>query len=197
VGGAIAQVFRESGTTISVGGVFQAAFGTSQTPLYFLNGNESSEFTYTGSGFVDKDGDGIAETRNYCEIGGLGVGCNVGWSHLTNTNAKVMLIKFDSLSRIFGNARNNVVHELGHLFSNTVHGGFPWRWMPQTFIDHRSVILATNGRPPTFLYWQMNPDKTHSETYADMFLAWTFNYWGDMPGEAIYWMTTNLAEWIH
>ena len=74
-------------------------------------------------------------------------------------------------------ARGNVVHELGHVFNNAV-GTIS---MQGEFVDKRYSILRPNGT----MYegspiWQYHKDNTSpGETFADFFVAWTFNVWND------------------
>jgi RHS repeat-associated protein len=91
-------------------------------------------------------------------------------------------IKIASLT---GGSRNdkdrmtrNIIHELGHAY-NAALGGAPTENMPDNFPDQRELILMTDikGRPD----WQQNTTKSASETWADMFVAWTYNVWNDKP----------------
>jgi hypothetical protein len=95
-------------------------------------------------------------------------------------------------------ARNLIVHEFGHVFNN-VHGSVPMTDLansninPENFVENRSQILLPNV---TFS-WQLDTAKTPSETFADFFVAWTYDAWQPstdtngrttIAGKAMEWM---------
>ena len=112
----------------------------------------------------------------------------------------------------FTDARNNIVHELGHAFANLWNTNDPNNPYDQSGpygneqpID--SDYLNNNGFYPSpisaQLTWRQHPCNTAGaacghETFADMFLGWTFGKWAD--NNAGEWrdnyMTTNMAEWV-
>lgn len=84
----------------------------------------------------------------------------------------------------------NVVHELGHIYNNIFDKD------PSKALDGESIALrnnrnlflrpnldSTGGACPLCLDWQQHPPEFSSngsggsETFADMFVAWTFNAW--------------------
>jgi len=95
----------------------------------------------------------------------------------------------------FESARNLVVHELGHAF-NGGHGSVPMNAMPGGYVSKRSEILAPNV---TIMY-QLHIDPTsRSETFADFFVAWTFDVWQTdtkLVGPASAWMNDSMAGWL-
>jgi hypothetical protein len=136
---------------------FRSIFNTDNVPLYFLGDNTSDLFTYLGEDI----------TKGAYTVG---PSCRAG------SNQRVSLIKFLTTWINPFSAQLNVVHELGHLFGNTILGWVPSNSVPQEFINKRSLILL--GKDPiTGTIWQQNIDRTGSETFADMFVAWSFNGW--------------------
>lgn len=110
------------------------------------------------------------------------------------------LIEFTSLSYAYPESgRNNVVHELGHVF-NVFNNRDPENKLAREYVLNRSTILHDNSR----VQWQLNPSQTGSETFADFFVAWTYGVWGSDAdtrwsrnvGGARDWMITNMSEWI-
>jgi hypothetical protein len=87
----------------------------------------------------------------------------------------------------------NVAHELGHSF-NVQYDRVPENAVPSLFSNNKAAILS----------WQGNDDTHGSETFADMYVAWTFGTWGPAatdvltPGlaSAQTWMTANMSAWI-
>jgi hypothetical protein len=70
--------------------------------------------------------------------------------------------------------RNNIVHELGHAF-NQGRGKGPEHGLPSNYADDRSLFLHNNNDPGVM--WQSNDANTNSETFADMFVAYTYDVW--------------------
>jgi len=109
-------------------------------------------------------------------------------------------VNFASLSPHYvETARNNVVHELGHIFTNW-KGRVPSNSMPADYIRRRNEILLPNE---TFS-WQLHIHDSSTETFADFFVAWTYDAWQPavdargnqtIAGEARNWMNTNMLNW--
>jgi len=70
--------------------------------------------------------------------------------------------------------RNNIVHEMGHAF-NDDHDPAPAASLPSNYKNDRSLFLHDNST----VMWQANTLNTNSETFADMFVAYTYGVWGD------------------
>jgi hypothetical protein len=112
----------------------------------------------------------------------------------------------------FTDARNNVVHELGHAF------GQKWYvWDPNAqeivyrpdgpYLNIPSEMQNNEGFHPSpssaRLTWRQHPCTAADtgcagETFADMFLGWTFGAWANSPEGQIRdaFMTTKMPEWI-
>ena len=74
--------------------------------------------------------------------------------------------------------RNNIVHELGHVLDNNY--GNPSNIMPDNFKDVRNQFMFQPGDDGVM--WQLHPpaegsESNNSETFADMFVAYTYNRW--------------------
>jgi hypothetical protein len=75
---------------------------------------------------------------------------------------------------------NNVVHELGHVFSNVV-GGDPEAYFDTMYASQRNEIL----RPYDInegIYWQQHPpppggNNPYGEMFGDVLVAWVFDAW--------------------
>jgi len=113
-------------------------------------------------------GDGSLNEDNYC-YGNTGGGCTTSATQ----------INFWSLSGGRANDTDrmakNVVHELGHVYNNMLSWK-PVRNMPDWIEKQADLILRPNdfkGR----LDWQQHPNGGKSETFADMFIAWTYDAW--------------------
>jgi RHS repeat-associated protein len=193
--GTKSALVREKGE--SAAGAFQSGFGTDSTPLYFLHGNTSNEFWDDGSGDIEKP-DGTLVPRG-CEISAGG--CTVGLTTRTN-GQRVYLIKFVTMSSNPLSARNNVVHELGHLFGSQIAGYTAMSKAidryPEIFgrlSTSRNYGFASSGFP-----WQQ---ATHNvdwyyEVFADQFLGWTYDTWqtSERGGLRASWMNVNMASWL-
>jgi hypothetical protein len=101
-----------------------------------------------------------------------------------------LTITFASLS-LYGPVQN-VVHELGHVYDNIVGASGGDGITP--FMDR--TVLRDNPVCAKCYYWQQHPwamddlGYTPSETFADIFVAWTYNAWSTDPnvGRAQSWM---------
>ncbi len=93
------------------------------------------------------------------------------------------LINFVSMSGSSTNnitrMEHNVVHELGHSYDITRHYD-PRNDMPSRIYENRGNILRPND-PQGRYDWQQNLTLNPSETFADMFIAWTYNVWNSDP----------------
>lgn len=92
--------------------------------------------------------------------------------------------------------RNNIVHELGHMFANN--------WKRDIIVDNKDVpnpdhpynmyssaLLTENGWPDPIpgasLMWRQHPSRMDNNTFdrgevfADMFLGWVFNEFANDP----------------
>lgn len=79
---------------------------------------------------------------------------------------------------------NNVVHELGHVFSNVV-GGNPEAYFDATYASQRNVILRPYDINDS-IYWQQHPpppngNNPYGEMFGDMLIAWVFDAWNTHP----------------
>jgi hypothetical protein len=72
--------------------------------------------------------------------------------------------------------RNNIVHELGHAF-NVNRDPYPADSLPDNYKDDRNLFLHNNKDPGVM--WQADLLHTDSETFADMFVAYTYGVWGN------------------
>lgn len=111
-------------------------------------------------------------------------------------------INFSGLSPYNGGltARNNIVHELGHAF-NGGRNGTPMADLGKQengdYVSKRALILAPNVAE----MWQLHIDNTsESETFADFFVAWTYNKWqpptnaDGLAGRAASWMNDSMTN---
>jgi hypothetical protein len=107
-------------------------------------------------------------------------------------------------------ARNNAVHELGHAFANLWYGadgnydpGGPYgtaKPIPVEYLGNEGFYPSPTSASRT---WRQHPcnagdaDCGH-ETFADMFLGWTFDKWADdrYGGWRNDYMTANMVEWV-
>jgi hypothetical protein len=102
----------------------------------------------------------------------------------------------------FVNARNNIVHELGHAFANRLANDStgPLDILESPYLlslrDEEGFHLSPESASRT---WRQHPGNTSpSEIFADMFLGWTYNEWADDEyGEkrALF-MDSNMPYWI-
>jgi hypothetical protein len=116
----------------------------------------------------------------------------------------MLLINFATLDyELLESNRNNVVHELSHML-NAVRGDDLFNSSVNDFVSLRSDILRPEElRNGHYIYWQHNKLAENYETFADMFVAWTFDAWNTGPkntalvNRARDTMTTNIGEWIN
>ena len=194
-----AKFARERGKNETVFGAFNAAYDLDSRPLYYLHGNSSGEFMDDGSGF-NEDG-----TPRGCEISSGG--CTVGKTRLTD-GTPVYLIKYVTMSSNPLSARNNAVHELGHLFGSQVAGykemGIAIGQNPGIF--GRPGTGSNYGFASAGFPWQQATNNVDSgnEIFADQFLGWTYGTWevdqvGALTDRAkgrSGWMDTNMSNWL-
>jgi uncharacterized repeat protein (TIGR01451 family) len=109
----------------------------------------------------------------------------------------------------FETMRNNIVHEMGHVFNNN-HSGNPVTDLtdgPGKYKENRDLFLHDN----LTVMWQADTLKTDSETFADMFLAYTYGVWREPISEKLRfevypnnpeywdppkWMDEHMQTWI-
>jgi hypothetical protein len=108
----------------------------------------------------------------------------------------------------FVNARNNVVHELGHALGQQWYrkdGSYDPAG-PYANIPSDPDTLGNEGYYPSpvsaSLTWRQHPctpqDCTGNEAFADMFLGWTYDRWedSDIGDWRDFFMTSNMDEWL-
>jgi len=94
----------------------------------------------------------------------------------------------------------NVVHEFGHVYDNLLGFG-PRNDMPADFWRNRARILHPNidrasGKPcDECLLWQQNRTPSPTETFADMFIAWTYDVWNTVPDNAL--IVSQAQDWMN
>jgi RHS repeat-associated protein len=188
---------RERNKNESSAEAFRAVFGTDSRTLYYLYGNSSSDFAYDGSNQYDENGNPIG-----CNISSGA--CTVGQTTLANSSP-VYLIKIVTMSSNPLSARNNMVHELGHLFGSQVAGytemGIAMGQYPEIY--NRPSTGGYFGFASVGFPWQQ---ATHnvgspSEVFADQFLGWIYNTWDtgetrDIGQKRSDWMNVNMATWL-
>ncbi len=145
-----------------------------------------SEFGYTIFLKGNRGADGAS--------GGLSGECQgIGTGGCTST-ANLINFKMMSGSSTNDTSRmaHNVVHELGHSYDLS-RGTRPRMDIPDRFVTNRANILRPNeyeGR----LDWQQNLDMSPGETFADMFIAWTYNVWNNDPVNIS--VVVDAQEWM-
>ncbi|MBI3168643.1 MAG: hypothetical protein HYZ22_09205 [Chloroflexi bacterium] len=95
----------------------------------------------------------------------------------------------------------NVIHELGHAYNNGL-GKAPEKdlakWTNWTSIVlNRRLILRTNPECDDCYYWQFNRDMTATETFADMFVAWTYDAWNTSTDPKNVLAVDNAQSWLN
>jgi hypothetical protein len=101
--------------------------------------------------------------------------------------------------------KNNIVHELGHLF-NGIHGGWPMSFAGNYAAERADLLRPVEGST----VWQMHPvfdptspGLTNSEMFADMFVAWIYDAWNSNPvyldsiRNVIIQMNIKMTDWIN
>ena len=165
----ISAIYRAVQT---VGAKFSQAIGGGKTSGEAFK----QEFGYTiflkGNGGADGGSSGLSG-----ECMGIGSGGCTSNADLIN-----FVAMSGSSTNDISRMAHNVVHELGHSYD--ISRGFrPRTDIPDSFVTNRENILHPNqyeGR----LDWQQNLDMTPGETFADMFIAWTYDVWNTEPGNA-------------
>jgi RHS repeat-associated protein len=99
----------------------------------------------------------------------------------------------------------NVVHELGHAYDNSLYNPNTRKRasdnMPDVFVGNRFLILRPNidrasGELCNKCFdWQQNRTLSRGETFADMFLAWTYGAWNQDPMNAV--LVTDAQTWMN
>jgi len=115
-------------------------------------------------------------------------------------------IEFASVSSNNDRKVNNVIHELGHAFSNGRLGKIPNNAVKSYTAYINGKLWSINSRPDGFYKnggveartWQQSTQVTDSEIFADMFLGWVQNKWEDDDyGKARdKFMNDNMPIWI-
>jgi hypothetical protein len=118
---------------------------------------------------------------------------NIGDGGCTSS---AILINFVSMSggalRQMDRMAHNVVHELGHAYDNQ-RGFGPRNDMPSWIYQNRSKILRPNEFENRY-NWQQNLTVNESETFADMYIAWTYGVWNTNPRNAE--MVSDAKKWL-
>lgn len=184
VGSAFAKVFGGKAEY-----AFQLVYKTYVNPLVFVWGNKLEGMPYD------------AEHEE------IGTGCLTKGT-VNVKGRKIQVIKCVSLSG--GNSnnidrmRNNIVHELGHLFEIATEGYIAKAQRPykKLSLQMQNNIDFQRGRDPNLFYgfadagWETNWQQhgctdgdapgwycqDQSEIFADQFLGWTFNKWESGDG---------------
>jgi len=94
---------------------------------------------------------------------------------------------------------HQVIHELGHAFSNRLRYGSDLDLYAQLDSAHL-VMQGGYAEAPenAYLLWQPNHTTNPSETFANMVLGWTYDQWADdrVGQERREFMNTNMPIWI-
>lgn len=130
-------------------------------------------FTWDVNCFNCRSAEAIQACGNDFASPGCGAGGAYTYSRHNITFASLSGGRTNDLSRM----TKNVVHELGHSFNQIV--GNPAATMPSEFPRYRDRILQPNPFDKNRYDWQQNLAKTGGETYADMFIAWTYGVWNN------------------
>lgn len=112
--------------------------------------------------------------------------CNAGVWGETVGGTTILVFEQVTPSQILKNPRW-IVHELGHAFSNGLEKE-PERAVPDSLLS-RSIFAGPLG------VWQFSLAQTQGEVFADLFLGWVFDTWGEDTNGAEF-MQTNMNEWI-
>jgi hypothetical protein len=111
------------------------------------------------------------------------------------------LIEFATMnSWSFQAAVNNVIHELGHVFS-LVHGKTPEASVPNeyNYYGEKYNLIGPGGfANPNYLWVQHNGD-TGQERFADMFLGWCYQKFdgSDLGDARKDFMNRYMPGWIN
>ena len=104
--------------------------------------------------------------------------------------------------------RNNVVHELGHAFNSAIGGdaykdlGIALAIQPDLYGRGNQPVSYGFASPFGTLDWQMSftNASTPNEIFADQFLGWTFDTWGDLTVDQAEarsnWMKDHMANYL-
>jgi len=200
VGDAFRRTVGQTGRdTLSV---FEAVYQTKSTPLIFLFG-ENFDVADCAMNTLN----GLMRLTSSQKIGGGGITFEKV-SYFTDDGQKhyARMIKFASLtgekSDNFYKMRNNVVHELGHLFQIAISargwpkGDTPYDKLSADMVSDRRLRRGTDSNqaygfasPGYNLAWQQHscyvddlsepypPCILSGEIFADQFLGWTYDAW--------------------
>jgi RHS repeat-associated protein len=176
---------------------FRAVYGTSPSnPLRFVWGTSAAGLSSQCAGAVNAGCTSSAHLINFTFTKGSIYG------ETANRNGAMA----------FALARNNVVHELGHAFANrwwnkdgTYDASGPYKNIPSGLVQDQGGFHLPPGYPnsPAERMWRQHPcgasdSACGNETFADMFLGWTYGAWDSNPmgSKRDTFMTTNMAEWV-
>ena len=95
----------------------------------------------------------------------------------------------------------NVIHEIGHAYNNQLNkapetdlGLWP-NWT--AIVEQRNLILRPNPECDDCWYWQFNRTQSATETFADMFVAWTYNAWNTSTAPENVIAVNNAQAWMN
>jgi len=170
---AVGEKFRKLGNELTSGEAFKSNFGYT----IIIKGNKAADGT---SGSLSTECQGI----------GSG-GCT------TNANLINFVEMSGSSTNDISRMEHNVVHELGHSYDISLGYG-PRNDMSYGLYNYREKILRPNeykGR----LDWQQNLTVRPGETFADMFIAWTYDTWNTDPDNRGYVSSAQnwMNGWVH
>ena len=95
----------------------------------------------------------------------------------------------------------NVVHELGHAYNNQLQKApekdlaLSTNW--NNIVLQRNLILRPNPECDDCWYWQYNRTQSGTETFADMFVAWTYNAWNTSTDPLNVSAVNNAQAWMN
>jgi RHS repeat-associated protein len=170
---AVGDKFRQLGDELASGEAFKNNFGYT----IIVKGNKAADGT---SGGLSTECQGI----------GTG-GCT------TNANLINFVEMSGSSTNDISRMEHNVVHEFGHSYDMSLGYG-PRNDMSYSLYNYREQILRPNmyeGR----LDWQQNLTVSPGETFADMFIAWTYDTWNTDPNNRGYVSSAQnwMNGWVH
>jgi hypothetical protein len=102
-------------------------------------------------------------------------------------DARLVLVFKEATPTVMNEYPRWTVHELGHAFSHAA-GKQPEGEVPDHFLERQIFAGPLND-------WQFSTASISSEVFADMFLAWVFDAWGD-SSQGKDWMQRQLPPWI-
>ena len=95
----------------------------------------------------------------------------------------------------------NVIHEIGHAYNNQLNKALETDlglWPNWTaIVEQRNLILRPNPECDDCWYWQFNRTQSATETFADMFVAWTYNAWNTSTAPENVIAVNNAQAWMN